>query len=44
MQMQVFSEQLSINGNIVETKCWDAKGNLKPVECMNTAKSISVDE
>ena len=41
---QVFSERHSINGNIVETKCWDAKGNSKPLEYMNTVKSMSVDE
>jgi len=41
---QVFSERHSINGNVVDIKCWDAKGNPKPLEYMNTVKSMSVDE
>lgn len=41
---QELSERHSINGNVVDEKCWDSKGNPKPVEYLKTIKSVQVDE
>ena len=41
---QKLSERHSINGNIIDEKCWDSKGNPKPIEYLKTIKSVQVDE
>jgi antitoxin component YwqK of YwqJK toxin-antitoxin module len=41
---QELSERHSINGNIVDEKCWDSKGNPKPIDYLKTIKSVQVDE
>ena len=41
---QELSERHSINGNIVDEKCWDSKGNSKPIEYLKTIKSVEANE
>ncbi len=41
---QVCSERHKINNEIVDTKCWDSKGNPKPIGYLNTVKSLTADE
>jgi len=41
---QAFSERHSINAEVIEEKCWDSKGNSKPIEYLKTVKSVYVEE
>ncbi len=41
---QELSERHSINGKIIDEKCWDSKGNPKPIEYLKTIKSVQADE
>jgi len=41
---QELSERHWINGEVVDVKCWDSKGNPKPIEYLNTIKSVQPDE
>ncbi|MDI3318284.1 toxin-antitoxin system YwqK family antitoxin [Pinibacter soli] len=41
---QELSERHSINGSIVEEKCWDSKGNPKPIEYLKTIKSVEAND
>lgn len=40
---QELSERHLINGNEVDVKCWDSKGNPKPIEYLQTIKSPQAD-
>jgi antitoxin component YwqK of YwqJK toxin-antitoxin module len=41
---QELSERHSINAQEVDLKCWDSKGNPKPIEYLKTIKSVEADE
>jgi antitoxin component YwqK of YwqJK toxin-antitoxin module len=41
---QKLSERHWMNNNLVDEKCWDSKGNSKPIEYLNTIKSVEADE
>ena len=41
---QELSERHSMNGEIVDEKCWDSKGNPKPIEYLKTIKTVQADE
>lgn len=41
---QKLSERHWINDEIVDEKCWDSKGNPKPIEYLKTIKSVQADE
>jgi antitoxin component YwqK of YwqJK toxin-antitoxin module len=41
---QALSEKHWINGEVIDVKCWDQKGNPRPIEYLNTVKSVGVDE
>lgn len=44
MNGQELSERHWINSNLIDEKCWDSKGNSKPIEYLNTIKSLEVQE
>lgn len=41
---QKLSERHWINDSVVDAKCWDSKGNPKPIEYLKTIKTTQVDE
>lgn len=38
------AERHWVNNNLVDEKCWDSKGNPKPIEYLKTVKSVEADE
>jgi len=38
------AERHWVNNNLVDEKCWDGKGNPKPIEYLNTIKSLEAGE
>ena len=41
---QELSERHYVNNNLIDEKCWDSKGNPKPIEYLKTVRSVQVDE
>jgi hypothetical protein len=41
---QELAERHWVNNNLTEEKCWDSKGNPKPIEYLKTVKSVQADE
>ena len=41
---QELAERHWVNNKLIDEKCWDSKGNPKPIEYLNTVKSVKVDE
>jgi antitoxin component YwqK of YwqJK toxin-antitoxin module len=41
---QELAERHWVNNTLVDEKCWDSKGNPKPIEYLKTVKSVEADE
>jgi hypothetical protein len=41
---QQLAQRHWMNNNLIEEKCWDSKGNSKPIEYLKTVKSVQADE
>ena len=44
MNGQELAERHWVNNNLIDEKCWDSKGNSKPIEYLNTIQSLEVQE
>ena len=40
---QELSQRHWVNNNLIDEKCWDSKGNLKPIEYLKTLKSAEAN-
>ena len=41
---QEMAQRHWMNNNLIDEKCWDSKGNSKPIEYLKTVKSVQADE
>lgn len=41
---QKLAERHWVNNNLIDEKCWDSKGNPKPIEYLKTVKSVQAEE